>query len=130
MGENKKINANQRKAINALIAGKSRAQAATAANVGETTIYRWLGLPEFNAELRQAENQAMREAQRLLVAKIEENLTILDEIKNNSEASDNARIRAIQLELDSMLEWRNVAILEERIQGLEDAVNEIIERKG
>lgn len=123
--EEKKLNANQRKAINALIDGKTRAQAAMAANVGETTVYRWLEQPEFNAELRQAENQALRTAQRLLVAKIEENLAILDEIKNNSDASDNARIRAIQLELDTMLEWRNVAILEERIAEIEKRIEDI-----
>ena len=119
MAENKNLTTKQHKAISALVSGATRQEAAAAAGVNEGTIYKWQRLDAFQAELRKAENLAITTAQGQLIARIEENLEILDAIKTNSDATDNARIRAIQLELDTMVQWRNLAILEERIEAIE-----------
>lgn len=119
MADKKNLTAKQHKAISALVSGATRQEAAAAAGVNESTVYKWQRLDIFQAELRKAENLAITTAQGQLIARIEENLAILDEIKKNTDASDNARIRAIQLELDTMLQWRNLAILEERIEEIE-----------
>jgi transposase len=121
----KKITANQNKAIAALVEGKTREQAAIIAGVNERTIYKWQNDAAFIEALRAAETQALNNAQAALIARINENIAILDEIKNNRRSSDNARIRAIQLELDTMLQWRNAAMLEERINEIEERLGEL-----
>jgi hypothetical protein len=121
----KKITANQNKAIAALVEGKTREQAAIIAGVNERTIYKWQNDAAFIEALRAAETQALANAQAALIARINENIAILDEIKNNKRSSDNARIRAIQLELDTMLQWRNAAMLEERINEIEERLGEL-----
>lgn len=125
MAEKKKITPKQQKAIQAIIEGKSKADAAALAGVAARTIYKWLNSQAFADQLRTAETFALLNSQAALIARIDENIEILDTIKRNGDASDNARIRAIQLELDVMLQWRNVTILEERITELEKRVEAI-----
>jgi len=121
----KKIKPKQRKAIQAIIAGSNRSQAAHAAGIADRTIYKWLALPEFNKALRAAENEAMSSAQAALIGRIEENLQILDEIKKDKENAPGARIRAVQLELESMIAWRNQTITEERLTEIENRLKEL-----
>jgi transposase-like protein len=115
----KKITAKQRAAIAVLVEGKTRAQAAAIAGVNERTIYKWQNDAPFIAALRMAETQALTSAQGALIARIEENITILDEIKRDRAASDNARIRAVQLQHENMLAWRAALITDERISDIE-----------
>ena len=117
--------AKQYRAIVALVEGKTREQAAIIAGVNERTIYKWQNDAAFIEALRAAETQALTNAQAALIARIQENIAILDEIKNNKRSSDNARIRAIQLELDTMLQWRNAAMLEERITEIEERIGRL-----
>jgi len=119
MAEEKKITAKQRKAIQAIIAGSNRSEAAHDAGIADRTIYKWLELPAFNKALRAAENEAMSNAQAALIGRIEENLQILDEIKKDKENAPGARIRAVQLQLESMITWRNQIYLEERFTEIE-----------
>lgn len=115
----KKISMNQQRAIHAIVAGKTRTEAAAAAGINDRTIYKWLEDPQFKAALRLAEKQAILDAQTALIGRIDENLQILDEIKRNPACSDNARIRAIQLQLETMMNWRDTLITDERIAAIE-----------
>lgn len=119
MAEEKKITPKQHQAIQAILAGKTRAEAAEAAGINDRTIYKWLQDEAFTRALRTAETQAITTAQAALIARIEENLEILDNIKRGANTSDNARIRAVQLQLDTILQWRAALITEERITAIE-----------
>ena len=115
----KKITPNQHKAIQAILSGQTTAEAATAAGIHDRTLYKWLQDETFTAELRKAETLAITDAQAALIGRIEENLQILDDIKRNKDATDNARIRAVQLQLETILSWRAALITEERINEIE-----------
>jgi transposase-like protein len=119
MADKKNITPKQHKAIEALLSGATRAAAANAAGINDRTLYKWLQDETFTAELRRAENQAITNAQGALIGRIEENLQILDEIKRSKTATDNARIRAVQLQLETFLSWRAALITEERINDIE-----------
>jgi transposase-like protein len=119
MAVKKNITPKQHKAIEALLSGATRAAAANAAGINDRTLYKWLQDETFTAELRRAENQAITNAQGALIGRIEENLQILDEIKRSKTATDNARIRAVQLQLETFLSWRAALITEERINDIE-----------
>ena len=125
MAEVKKITPKQRQVIELLAVGESRRNAAATAGISERTLYRWLKKDEFRQERRDYEAQLLEELQGALIARIEENLNILDGIKRNQKASDGARIRAIQLQLETMLTWRNQTITEERITAIENKIEEL-----
>jgi len=119
MADKKNLTPKQHKVIEALLSGATRAAAANAAGIHDRTLYKWLQDETFTAELRKAETQAITNAQGALIGRIEENLQILDEIKRNKAATDNARIRAVQLQLETFLSWRAALITEERITAIE-----------
>lgn len=71
------ITAKQRKAIEALALGETRIRAAELSGVTEKTIYNWLGLAEFRAELGQAREIVLSVGVSRLVGKIDMAINIL-----------------------------------------------------
>ena len=117
-----KLNTNQRRAIAALLTSKSVKAAAELADVGERTLYRWLSLPEFRAELSQHEGATIDQAARRLVELGEKAIDELESILDNTQATDGLKLRAAQTVLDYLLKLRELRNIEQRLTDLEKAV--------
>jgi len=117
-----KLNTNQRRAIAALLTSKSVKAAAELADVGERTLYRWLTLSEFRAELSQHEGATIDQAARRLVELGEKAIDELESILDNAQAADGLKLRASQTVLDYLLKLRELRNIEQRLTDLEKAV--------
>ena len=62
VGHGQKLGRKQEAAIAALLTHRNVDEAAQAAGVGATTLWRWLKLPEFQAEYRKARRDAFSQA--------------------------------------------------------------------
>ena len=115
-----RLSPKQRKAVEALLATGEVAAAARDAGVNRATLYRWLNEPEFLTAVRQAEAALdefsfAREVTRTAVAAI---------AKATSDRVTPAatKVLAADVALGRLLQVRELAQLEARVQALEAAV--------
>jgi transposase-like protein len=108
----------QRIAAAALIAAPSVAQAASAANVTERTLYRWLELPEFRALVSQLESRIINSTVHSLVNIQQEAIDIVSDLSRHSD-NDSVKLRAAKVLLDTLLKLRVQQTFEERLADLE-----------
>ena len=111
------LSTKQRKAIAALLASSTHAQAAEIVGVGERTISRWLTEPDFRAELRDAESQVISEANRQLIQHQGAAIETLAEIMANG-TEGNRRLAAVAI-LGHAQHAVEIQNLIERIERLE-----------
>ena len=106
-------------AIAALLSSPSITEAAEASGIGRSTMHRWLEDPEFKQALSAAEAEAISSAVRRLVGGMGENLSTMREIRDDPDTSPALSLRAA-IALDaSLLKWREIASIEERLLALE-----------
>ncbi|MGH2537505.1 MAG: hypothetical protein ACRDHL_08940 [Candidatus Promineifilaceae bacterium] len=123
-GANSGLTAKQRRVIEALLSGLTKGQAAAAAGVAPRTMSRWLALPAFQAELSAASDDAVRDATRRLVGTLDTAISVLQDVMDNPAERAAARLRAAELVISrgqALLELRELA---QRIQALEERLNE------
>jgi transposase-like protein len=113
-----KLSPRQRIAAAALIAAPSVAQAASAANVTERTLYRWLELPEFRALVSQLESRIINSTVHSLVNIQQEAIDIVSDLSRHSD-NDSVKLRAAKVLLDTLLKLRVQQTFEERLADLE-----------
>ncbi len=111
----------QRRAVEALLATGEAAAAAREAGVARDTLYRWLKQPAFLAEVRKAEAAALDELSRLLVRLGRTAAATLAKAMSDPAAPYPTRVRAADAALSRLLQLRELAQLEARVQALEEA---------
>lgn len=109
----------QRRTLAALLVSRNPAQAATAANVSERSVRRWLTDPAFAAALRGLEAEAIAHATRRLAGGTQAALDAILDIMQNEDAPPGHRLRAAALWLDAHLRYREIAEFAERLAELE-----------
>jgi hypothetical protein len=109
----------QQRAIEALLAGLTKSQAATAAGVTPRTLSRWLAEPTFKSHLTRATDQAIGDATRRLATALDQAVTVLSELMLNQDASPPDRLRAASLILRRSLDFTQQQDILERISSLE-----------
>ncbi len=119
--DNSGLTAKQARTIAALLAQPNFEQAAAAAGVAPRTIYTWLELPVFRAELRLAQAGVIEQAQRRLLAGQQKALDALEYLMADAE-SENVRRQAANDWLAMLFRYREAGDIEERISELEQAV--------
>ena len=62
-GHGEKLSRTQERAIAALLVHASMSEAATAADIGEVTLWRWMQIPEFKEQYRLARREAVSASQ-------------------------------------------------------------------
>ena len=115
------LSAKQQRAIAALLASKSVAEAAASANVGERTLFRWLGEDQaFRAALSQAEGELLDTATRRLLSLQGESIDALEYLISQAE-TESVRLRAAQVVIETSLKLRELRDIEQRLTALEQA---------
>ncbi len=122
MGTSEQLTPKKRRAIACLMTARTVEDAAEQAQVSRRTLFTWMTEPNFLVELRKAEGAAISEAVRALIADLRANHETLRALRDNTDESSSVRLRAA-VELDnSLLRWRELFNVEDRIAALEDAV--------
>lgn len=122
MTENKTLTAKQKRAITALLTERTTRDAAKAAKVSESTLWRWLDDSEFKAELTRQEGAVLDEVTRGLLTM---QGAALEELRDliNGPAPAGIRLQAVKAALELQLKYRELNSLEERIRKLEEVQN-------
>lgn len=121
------LNRTQNKAIQALLQTNTRAEAAQAAGIAESTLYKYLADPVFRSVLLEQENILRQDVGRRLAKDTNHVINLLSEMIDNREALNDDRLwlRALELWLDYHLKTGDQSDLERRISLLEArAINE------
>ena len=118
-----KISGKQRKAITALVTEPTITQAADAANVSRSTLYRWMRDPDFQTELAKAEAEALAALSRSLLALSNKSTEVLDKIMSDETADIHARLRAVSIAIGQLPKIRDIGEIEERLLALENQLS-------
>jgi len=107
-GHGQKLTSKQETVISALLTEPTQAAAAKKAGIGQTTLYRWLKLPDFRAAYDEARRELVKSALRRLQAGTVQAVETLLHVARKAER-DSDRVRAA------------IAVLEHAIPGSSDA---------
>jgi hypothetical protein len=115
-----RLSAKQQRAIEALLNGMTKGQAATAAGVIPRTLSRWLADPDFQAELNTASDQVIKAAATRLKSTLDAAVTVMRETMEDRQVNAAVRLRAADRVASHALKLVEAAELLERIERLED----------
>jgi len=115
------LTARQRRAVDALLATGEVKAAAEQAGVSRATLHRWLKEPPFLQAVRRAEAQALDELARLLVRLGRTAVATLAKAMADPATPPATRVRSADVSLGRLLQLRELAQLEARVQALEEA---------
>jgi hypothetical protein len=116
------LSRNMKRALAALMSNRTITAAAAACGLSTKTLSRYLGDPDFRAELGKAEAVLIDEAGRTLIKGQPAALDVLFELMLDAENEGTRRLAAANW-MDLTLRWREVNTIEQRITALEKAVN-------
>ncbi len=109
----------QQAAVRCFLAGGTASEAATAAQVTERTLRRWLGLPAFQGALREAGRESAREATSLLLSAQQDAVRTLRAALTAPSAATRVRAARAILELGIKASSDDV---EQRLTSLEEGI--------
>jgi hypothetical protein len=119
-GHGEKLTRKQESAIAALISEPTVLQAAQRTGVGDTTLWRWMKEPEFQAAYKDARRQVMNTAIGRIQDTCTEAVETLRAIMQDTNASASSRVSAAKSVLEIGLRAMELQDMEERITQLED----------
>ena len=99
----KPLTARQSKALSALLICPSLAAAATACNIPQRTIYRYLRLAHFAEAYQHARHQQLGQAVAALQTAAGQAVAVLIEIATNADAKSTARVQAARALIEGAL---------------------------
>ncbi len=111
------LNANQSKALAALLTSTSVSEAAAACGLGERTIYRYLSDETFRQELRNRQDETIGAAAAALAGLTGKAIKTLHDLLNDKKASHNIKLRAA---LAILQEGRRTAELDGLIERMRE----------
>jgi hypothetical protein len=120
MSKIESLPANQRRAVRALLTKQTIEGAAKFANVGESSIYRWLSDDSFRSALIEAEGTALDSATRRLVGLSEAAIAVITQLLIDREAAPLIRLHAAQTVLGHMMKMVELRNFEARLAILEN----------
>lgn len=123
-GHGEKLSRKKEKAIAALLSQPSIPMAAKEAGIGESTLWRWLQLEDFNSEYRKARREVVTHAITKLQKGMSDAVQTLQEVMMDNEAPASARVSAAKTMLDMGIKGMETEDLEERISKLEKIIEE------
>lgn len=116
------LTAKQRRALDALLSGLTKAQAAAAAGVTVRTLARWRADDAFDDALRDATHAATRDAAVRLAGMMDKSLTVIGGMLDDDDTTASVRLRAALATIDAHLRLLEVTDVLERLEALESVV--------
>jgi hypothetical protein len=116
-----KLSGKQQKAVAALLSTGEVKAAAAEAGITRETLHRWLRQPLFLEAVRSAEAEALDELSRLLVRLGRTAVATIAKAMSDPVTPVATRVRAADVALGRLLQLRELAQLEDRVQALEQA---------
>ena len=120
----------QEKALVALLDCGEVKEAARVAGVGETTLWRWMQLPEFQARHRGARRQLVETAISQLQSNCTSAVRVLVEVAEDTSAPASSRVSAAKAILEQSISAVELMDMEERIKRLEELNEDGKQTKG
>jgi hypothetical protein len=114
-----KLTGRQQKAVAALLTTGEVSAAAREVGISRETLHRWLRDPVFLAAVRVAEAEALDELSRLLVRLGRTAVATIAKVMSDAGTAPATRVRAADVALSRLLQLRELAQLEARVQALE-----------
>ena len=121
-GHGEKLSRNQERTIAALLVHPTMAKAATAAGVGEVTLWRWMQIPEFKEQYRLARREAASQAVGHLQGACSVAVLALTDILQDVNCPASARVSAAKTVLELALKGVELEDLAVRVEELEHQV--------
>ena len=118
-GHGEKFSRKQEQAISALLNEPTIEAAAKRIGVGETTLWRWLQIPSFQEQYRQAKRRVVEHAITQLQSACGEAVACLREVMGDREATDSSRVSAARAVLEQSIKTVELDDLNGRIAALE-----------
>lgn len=112
------LNDGQKMALTILVCGGTRLQAAEAAEVSESTIYRWLDDETFTQCLREAQTRSFNDSVNELKSACAVAVKTLRHVCNDSEASASSRVSAASAILTQCFKAVEQTEIQNRIEDL------------
>lgn len=110
--------------IAALVAGESVTEAAAAAGIGATTVYRWMRDAHFRAQLAAGRAAQWAPVARRLRAGVGRALDLIEQLMNSAETHESTRLRAAVAYIEMAVQLKKVTDTDERLASLEDLAAE------
>jgi len=117
------ITLRKEKALQALLTSRTRAEAAKAAGIGESTLREYMKDPDFLEQYREAFRNLVQDATRQAQQAIAPAIATLKEIMEDADAQATARIQAARSTLEYSLKLTEQTDILEHLQELEKAVS-------
>ena len=119
MGDNGRLSAKQRRFVAFLATTPTIRDAAKAADVGETTAWRWLRQPAVKAEIRQRQDAMLSQVSAGIVADMAKARAALVAVVNDKTATPSQRTTAAGKLLDCGLRLFELVALADRVAEIE-----------
>jgi len=116
------LNANQKRALTALLSCPSLRKAAVACKLSERTLYNYLQEPTFKAELRARQDAALLSVTASLAGLSGKSVELLEDVIGDPNASDNVRVRAALGWLKHCSQVIELEALADRVSQLEQQI--------
>lgn len=127
LGHGSKFAQKHELAIIALLTAPSISEAAKKVGIAETTLYKWLQMPEFVEHYKEARKQAVGQAVARLQQATTKAVDALTDVMENHESKDSARVSAAKTVLELSLKAIELEDLQAKVEELEKIINERLE---
>jgi len=124
VGHGQKLGRKKEAAIAALLSNRNVDEAARAVGVGPTTLWRWLKLPEFQAEYRKARRDAFGQSVARLQQGTAAAATTLLKTMIDSNTPASVRVRAAEAIFNHSAKAIEIEDIEARVSELERAAEQ------
>ena len=124
-GHGEKLSRNQERAIAALLVHASMSEAATAADIGEVTLWRWMQIPAFKEQYRSARREAVSQAVGHLQSSCSVAVVALTNIAQDVSCPASARVSAAKTVLEMAIKGVELEDLAARVEELELQVTRV-----
>ncbi|MFA7468121.1 MAG: transposase family protein [Desulfotomaculaceae bacterium] len=118
-GHGEKLTRKQEQAIAALLLQPTIAEAARSANIGETTLWRWLQVEGFQVAYAKAKKEAVAQAVARLQQITSKAVDTLQAVMEDEEAPASSRVTAARVVLETSLKAIELEDLAARVEQLE-----------
>jgi hypothetical protein len=117
-----KLTAKQERALVALLSTGGIKEAAELCAVNESTMWRWLQLPSFQARYRAARRQVVETAIAQLQSDCSVAVRVLREVAEDAQSPASARVSAAKTIIEQSVSAVELMDLQERLEALEERI--------